>query len=230
MSRSARQQILEEVQPSIGSLISGVLQGIQRDKLAAQQRANATGNALLTGAMGTSNKGQPGGSVAATAAGNAGKLGAALSNTFATPPPALPAPTNSLGSVLANTPSLSDPTLPSIPQGQRLADVMGKVDSLGKTDFSGGNNPVLGAAGQDLTRDAQGNTLATPQDVQKSTTLDDAQQYAGLANTAVGLVNSFRGPQRGPSPLPQAGPTIYTPTANVAQQRLQDLMRLRRGF
>lgn len=145
---------------------------------------------------------------AATAEAQAPKTGADLSNTFAVPPPALP-------------------------QGQRLADVMGKVDSLSTTDLSKPGEPPpitgTGAFGQNLTQDQQGNSLATPQASGTGFTLDDAQNYAGLAQSAVGLANSFRSPQRA-GVLPQMGQGTYTPTANVAIQRLQDLLKMRRGY
>lgn len=134
------------------------------------------------------------------------KTGAALADTFATP-------------------------LPQIPQGQRLADVMGKVDSLSTTDLT--PTPVQSdqnLAGQSTVFDVSTDQPSVDSGGDSGGGGGDWQQYADATKDAIGLVNAFRPPPRGPSPLPQPGPAIYTPTANAAQQRLQDLMRLRRGF
>ncbi len=133
--------------------------------------------------------------------------------------------------------SFSQSALPELPKGQSASDVFRLADALGKTDFSAGAVPPppggSAAAAQDFggrpTIGAAEASLPTGGETTSggSDWLKNAQTYAQLGALAQ---NALKGQQPPGGGIPQAAPMSYSPTADAAMKRLQQLLTMRRGY
>jgi len=167
---------------------------------------------------------------AATPKGDGGSNFTPTANAFA-------GPKQGTGADLSAT--FGKSALPALPQGQSAADVFRVADALGKSDFSsqGAPPPVPGSAAAPVTD--FGASRPTIGDAEASLPaggstsggggdwLEKAKLYAQLGSMTG---DALRGPQVPGGGIPQASGFSYSPTADAAQRRLQQLMMMRRGF
>jgi hypothetical protein len=128
----------------------------------------------------------------------------------------------------------------SRPSATSAADTFRLADALGKTDLSsqGAPPPVPGSAAAAVNSGSERPTISgaeasLPASGTASSSggggdwLKNAQAYAQLGSMAQNVLSPPSSPGGG---IPQAAPMSYSPTANAAMQRLQQLLAMRRGY